>query len=77
MADHHDFNKLEFPSPKDAFSQVWLKLAHWFFRRRFLNDHTLFLHFCDYLPFEEGQALRLNKFLSSGELKSIYLPNIY
>ena len=26
-ADHHDFHSLEFPSPKDAFSQVWSKLA--------------------------------------------------
>ena len=30
-------NKLEFPSPKDALCQVWLKLAQWFRRRRFLN----------------------------------------
>jgi hypothetical protein len=29
-------------------------------RRRFLNDPTLFLHFCDYLPFEEDLALYLN-----------------
>ena len=27
-------NKLESPSPKDALCQVWLKLAHWFWRRR-------------------------------------------
>ena len=27
--------KLNFPSPKDAFCQVWLKLAQWFWRRRF------------------------------------------
>ena len=26
-------NKLESPSPKDALCQVWLKLAHWFWRR--------------------------------------------
>jgi hypothetical protein len=25
------------------------------------NDHIQFLHFCDYFPFEEGQALCLNK----------------
>ena len=30
-------NKLESPSPKDALSQVWLKLALWFLRRRFLK----------------------------------------
>ena len=26
-------NKFEFPLPKNAFCQVWLKLAHWFWRR--------------------------------------------
>ena len=26
--------QIEFPSPKDALYQVWLKLAHWFWRRR-------------------------------------------
>jgi hypothetical protein len=30
-------------------------------RRRFLNDPTPFLHFCDYLPLEEDLALYLNK----------------
>ena len=38
-------NKLEFSSPKDAFCQVWLKLAQWFWRR-FLN----FSLFSNYLP---------------------------
>ena len=28
------FKKLESPSPKDALCQVWLKLAHWFLKRR-------------------------------------------
>ena len=32
MARH--LNKLESPSPKDALCQVWLKLAQWFWRRR-------------------------------------------
>jgi hypothetical protein len=43
------------------YGQVWLKLAHWFWRRRFLNDPTPFLHFCDYLPFKEDLALYLYK----------------
>jgi hypothetical protein len=30
--------------------------------RRYLNDPTLFLHFCDYLPFEEDLALDLYNF---------------
>jgi hypothetical protein len=54
-------NKLESPSPKDDLCQIWLKLAQWFWRGRFLNDPILFLHFCDYLPFEEDLALYLNK----------------
>ena len=29
-----NLNKLEFPSPKDTLCQVWLKLAQWFWRRR-------------------------------------------
>ena len=29
-------NKLEFPSPRDALCQVWLKLAQWFWRSKFL-----------------------------------------
>jgi hypothetical protein len=42
-------------------SQVWLKLAQWFRRRRFLNDLTSFFTFCDYLPFEDDLALYLYK----------------
>jgi hypothetical protein len=54
-------NKLESPSPKDDLCQVWLKLAQWFWRTRFLNDPTPFIHFYDYLPFEEDLAFYLNK----------------
>jgi hypothetical protein len=50
------FVQFEHPSPKDDLCQVWLKLAKWFWRR-FLNDPISFLHFCDYLPFEEDHAL--------------------
>ena len=35
-------NKLESPSPKKALCQVWLKLALWFLRRRFLNFINVF-----------------------------------
>jgi hypothetical protein len=54
------FNKLESPSSKDDLCKVWSKLVQWFWRR-FLNDPIRFLHFCDYLPFEEDVALYLNK----------------
>ena len=54
-------NKLESPSPKDALYQVWLKLAQWFWRRRFLNFINVFSLFRNYLPLEKGRALHLNK----------------
>ena len=34
------FKVFEFLLPKDALYQVWLKLAHWFLRRRFLNNDS-------------------------------------
>ena len=43
--------KVEYPSPKDVLCQVWLKLALWFWRRRFLNFVNFFFAlFCNYLP---------------------------
>jgi hypothetical protein len=51
-----------------------LKLAQWFWRRRFLNDTTPFLHFCDYLPLEEDLALYLNslEFPLSKDMEKIF-----
>ena len=46
--------KLESPSPKDAFCQECLKLAQWFWRRRFLNFVNVFSLFHYYLPLEKG-----------------------
>ena len=57
-------NKLDSPSPKDALWQVWLKMAKWLWRRRFLNFVNVFSLFCNYLPLEKGGALHLNKFES-------------
>jgi hypothetical protein len=54
-------NNLISPTPKDDLFQIWLKLAQWFWRRGFLNDPTPFLHFCDYLPFEEDLSLYFYK----------------
>jgi hypothetical protein len=44
-------NKCKPSSPKDDLCQVWLKLAWWFWRKRFLNDLTPFLHFSDELEY--------------------------
>ena len=54
-------NKIESPSPKDALCQVWLKLAKWFWRKRFLNLVNVFSNFRNYFPLEKGGALQLNK----------------
>ena len=54
-------NKLESTLPKDALCQVWLKLAQWFWRGRFLNFINVFTLFPYYLCLEEGEALHLNK----------------
>ena len=63
------FNKLESPSPKDALSHVWLKLAQWFWRRRLLNFVNVFLLFHNYLPLEKGGALHLNNLESPSSRK--------
>jgi hypothetical protein len=47
--------------PKDDLCKVCSKLAQRFWGRRFLNDPTQLVHFCDYLPFEEDLVLYLNK----------------
>jgi hypothetical protein len=72
MTDGHHLNKSESPPSKDDLCQVWLKLTQWFWRRRFLNDHTQFSHFCDYLPFEEGQVLCLFKLESPSPNDDLY-----
>ena len=45
MRDSSFENKLESSSPKDNLCQVWLKMAQWFFRRRFLKVLHVFLLF--------------------------------
>ena len=51
----------ESPSPKNALCQVWLKLAQWFWRRRFLNSINVFSLFRNYLPLERGGTIHLKK----------------
>ena len=52
------------PSHKDALCQVWLKLAQWFWKRRFFNFVNVFFtisYIYNYLPLEKGRALHLSK----------------
>ena len=53
--------KLQSTSPKNALCQVWLKLAQWFWRRRFLNFVHGFSVFLHTLPLKKEVALHLNK----------------
>jgi hypothetical protein len=68
----HRLNKVESLLPMNDLYQVRLKLAQWFWQRRFLNDLTPFLHICDYLPFEEDLALYLKKLESPSPKDNLY-----
>ena len=52
-------NKLESPSPKNTLCWDWLKLAHWFWSRRFFKFVNVFSLFRNYLPLEINMALHL------------------
>jgi hypothetical protein len=54
--------KLKSALSQKAFMQIWVILAQWFSRKNFFNDLTLFLHFCDYLPFEKDLGPLLVQF---------------
>ena len=54
-------NKFKFQSPKDALCLVWLKLAQWFWRRRFFYFMNIFSLIRNYLPLEKGGTFHLNK----------------
>ena len=41
-------NKPESPSPRDVMCHVWLKLAHWFWRRKFFKFVNVFSLLCYY-----------------------------
>ena len=56
-----NLNPLQSPSPKDALCQVGLKLAQWFWWRRFWNFVDVFSLIRNYLPFEKGGDLHLKK----------------
>jgi hypothetical protein len=68
----HDFNRLDFAPCQTPFMQISPFIAKWFLKRRFLNDPTLFFHFCNYLPFEKNLALSLNKSESPSPKDDMY-----
>ena len=59
-----NFYKFEFLLPKDALCKVWLKLALWFWRKRFLNFVNIFSLFQNYLPLEKGRDINFDKLKS-------------
>ena len=54
-------NNLKYPSPKEDLCQVWLKLAQWFWRRRFFKFVNVFSQFRKNLPLEKGGVLHFKK----------------
>ena len=60
--------KYEFPSAKHDLCQVRLKLAQWFWRRRFFNFVNIFSLFLNYLPLEECGTLHSTKLVSGNSV---------
>ena len=56
MADHHQLYNFKSPSPKDVSCQVWLKLAQWFLKRRFLSIFWYIFTFSLLSPFENDRS---------------------
>ena len=56
-----DLNNLESPSRKDALCQFWLKLAQWFWSRRFYYFVNVFSLFRNYISLEKDRTLHLKK----------------
>lgn len=56
-------NKFKSPLPKDALCQlqVWLNMAQWLWRKRFLKVVNTFSLYIYYLPLEKDVVLHLNK----------------
>ena len=55
------WTKLKSPSPNDALCKVWLKLAKWFLRSRFLNFANLFSLFRNFFHLEQGVDFYFSK----------------
>ena len=68
-----NFNPLT--SHKDALCQIWLKLAHWLWRR-FLNFVNVFSLFRDYPPLEKGRDLHLKKKTSIPFTQGHFVPSL-
>ena len=64
-AQRPSVEQMESRLPEDTLCQVWLKLAQWFWRRRFLKFVNVFSLFRNNLPLVKGGALHLNKLESS------------
>jgi hypothetical protein len=50
----NNFIKKNYSALPRMASKLILNPAQWFLRRRFLNNLTLILHFCNYLSFAEN-----------------------
>ena len=66
------FNKLDSYWPNDVSWYVWLKLAQWFWRRRFVNFANTYSLFCYYLLFKKGVVLHLDILKSPSPKNGLY-----
>ena len=60
------------PFTQGCFVSSLVKLAPWFWRRRFLNFVNVFLLYHNYLPLEKDVALPLNKYESPSTKDTLY-----
>jgi hypothetical protein len=54
-------NKIDSTLCQEGIMYIWDFMVLWFMRKKYVNDPTLFLHFCDHPLFEKHLALHLNK----------------
>ena len=64
-------NKLEFPLPKDALCQVWLKLGQWFWRRRWKCEKITTTSTMTTTTTDKFWSEKLTWAFGTGELKTI------
>ena len=68
-------NKLESPSPKDALCQVWLKLAQWFWRRRFFLLSSMYSR---HFAFGSDELIKLQQGVMQWPIQYAHIiPHIY
>ena len=69
-------NKFEFRSLKNALSQVWLKLAQWFWRRFLIFKFRQFLLFRNYPPLKRALPVICTKLIYIPFIQGYIVPSL-